>query len=79
MPTKPTATDGLVMPKKRWEIRVFGDGTALFPPDSAGGRGTCNGRVPALGYTWDDDPARAQPDAWGYRAPAEFVEARRTK
>jgi len=62
-----------------WEIRVFGDGTALFAPGSAGERGTCNGRVPALGYTWDDDPARARPNIWGYRAPTEFVEARSTK
>jgi len=62
-----------------WEIRVLGDGTALFPPDSAGGCGTCNGRMPALGYTWDDDPARARPDAWGYRASTKFVEAWRTK
>jgi len=62
-----------------WEIRTFGDGTSLFPPDSAGGRGTCNGRVPALGYTWDDDPARAHPDFWGYRDPTAFVEARRSR
>jgi murein DD-endopeptidase MepM/ murein hydrolase activator NlpD len=60
-----------------WEIRTFEDGTSLFPDDSAGGRGTCNGRATALGYTWDDDPLRAQPDFWGYRDPAAFVEARR--
>ena len=59
-----------------WEIRTFGDGTALFPADSAGGRGTCNGRVPALGYTWDDDPLRVRPDYWGYRDPTEFVDER---
>ena len=59
-----------------WEIRTFGDGAALFPADSAGGRGTCNGRVPALGYTWDDDPLRARPDYWGYRDPARFVDER---
>jgi murein DD-endopeptidase MepM/ murein hydrolase activator NlpD len=59
-----------------WEIRTFGDGAALFPADSAGGRGTCNGRVPALGYTWDDDPSRARPDYWGYRDPARFVDER---
>ena len=60
-----------------WEIRTFGDGTTLFPPDSAGGRGTCNGRVPALGYTWDDDSSRARPDFWGYRDPTAFIEAHR--
>lgn len=59
-----------------WEIRTFGDGTSLFPDGSAGARGTCNGRVPALGYTWDDDVARARPDAWGYRDPTAFVQAR---
>jgi len=59
-----------------WEIRTFGDGTELFPSYSAGGRGTCNGRVPALGYTWDAAPSRARPDYWGYRDPTEFVEKR---
>ena len=59
-----------------WEVRTFGDGTALFPADSAGGRGTCNGRVPALGYTWADDPTRAKPDYWGYRDPTRFVDER---
>jgi len=62
-----------------WEIRTFGDGTSLFPGDSAGGRGTCNGRVPGLGYTWDDDPLRAAPDFWGYRNPTAFVEAEQEK
>jgi len=56
-----------------WEIRMWGDGTRLFPPDSAGGRGTCNGRVPALGYTWDDTASRAAPQAWGYVDPVQFV------
>ena len=59
-----------------WEVRTFGDGTALFPADSAGGRGACNGRVPALGYTWDDDPTRAKPDYWGYRDQTRFVDER---
>jgi murein DD-endopeptidase MepM/ murein hydrolase activator NlpD len=56
-----------------WEIRTWGDGSNLFPPTSAGGRGTCNGRVPALGYTWDDLLARASPNAWGYLDPSKFV------
>ncbi len=61
-----------------WEIRTFGDGAALFPADSAGGRGTCNGHLAAVGYTWDDDPARARPEAWGYLAPGEFVRDHQT-
>ena len=56
-----------------WEIRTWGVGSNLFPPTSAGGRGTCNGRVPALGYTWDDLLARASPNAWGYLDPVKFV------
>jgi murein DD-endopeptidase MepM/ murein hydrolase activator NlpD len=56
-----------------WEIRTWGDGSNLFPPTSAGGRGTCNGRIPALGYTWDDLLARASPNAWGYLDPVQFV------
>jgi murein DD-endopeptidase MepM/ murein hydrolase activator NlpD len=56
-----------------WEIRAFGDASNLFPPDSAGGRGTCNGRVAGLAYTWDDDPARARPEHWGYFDPARFI------
>jgi hypothetical protein len=59
-----------------WEIRTWSDGSNLFPPTSAGGRGTCNGRIPALGYTWDDLLARASPNAWGYLDPAKFVKAR---
>lgn len=60
-----------------WEIRTWGDGSDLFPPTTAGGRGTCNGRATALGYTWDDIPARAVPDAWGYLDPAKFIKAHR--
>ena len=56
-----------------WEIRTWFDGTNLYPPTTAGGRGTCNGRAPALGYTWDDIPARAVPDYWGYRDPVKFI------
>lgn len=56
-----------------WEIRAFGDGSALFSPDSAGGRGACNGYVAGVGYTWDDVPERAQPEFWGYFNPTEFV------
>lgn len=56
-----------------WEIRTWGDGSNLFPPDSAGGRGTCNGRIPALGYTWDDQLSRASPNAWGYVDPVKFI------
>jgi hypothetical protein len=66
-----------------WEIRTFSDGQELFPEDSAGGRGsrgdssrgTCNGYVMGVGYTWDDDPTRARPEAWGYLDPVAFVEA----
>lgn len=60
-----------------WEIRTWGDGSSLFLPTTAGGRGTCNGRVPALGYTWDDIPARAVPEAWGYLDPVKFIKAHR--
>ncbi len=59
-----------------WEIRTFGDGTDLFPPDSGGGRGACNGHVAGVGYTWDDDPERAKPEMWGYLPPGEFVRAK---
>jgi len=58
-----------------WEIRTFGDASALFPPDTAGGRGACNGYFMGVGYTWDDDPARAHPEFWGYLPPSEFVAA----
>ncbi len=56
-----------------WEIRTFADGSMLFPPDSAGGRGTCNGYVMGVGYTWADVPTQAHPEAWGYLSPSEFV------
>jgi hypothetical protein len=59
-----------------WEIRTFSDGRELFTPGSAGGRGTCNSYVMGVGYTWDDDPTRAQPEAWGYLDPVAFVKAR---
>jgi len=58
-----------------WEIRTFADGSALFPPDSAGGRGTCNGYVMGVGYTWDDDVARARPEDWGYLNPTAALTA----
>ena len=61
-----------------WEIRTFADGSALFPADSAGGRGNCNVYVMGVGYTWDDDPERAVPEAWGYLDPVAFVNAHRT-
>ena len=60
-----------------WEMRTFADGSSLFPPDSAGGRGACNGHITGVGYTWDDDPAHAQPGAWGYLNPTGFVEEKR--
>ena len=56
-----------------WEIRTWKDGSNLFPPASAGGRGTCNGRAQALGYTWDDQLGRASPNAWGYLDPVKFI------
>jgi murein DD-endopeptidase MepM/ murein hydrolase activator NlpD len=56
-----------------WEIRVFRNGADLFPAGTAGARGTCNGRVAGVGYTWDDDPARAHPDFYGYLDPIAFV------
>ena len=57
-----------------WEIRAFADASQLFPPDSAGGRGTCNGRAAGVAYTWDDDPNRARPEYWGYFDPVTFIE-----
>ncbi len=56
-----------------WEIRTWFDGSNLFPPTSAGGRGTCNGRAPAVGYTWDDVPALAVPHYWGYLDPVKYI------
>jgi murein DD-endopeptidase MepM/ murein hydrolase activator NlpD len=61
-----------------WEIRTFADGSDLFPPDSAGGRGSCNVYVMGVGYTWDDVPGRARPEAWGYLDPVAFIEAHRS-
>ena len=61
-----------------WEIRTFADGSMLFPSDSAGGRGTCNGYAMGVGYTWDDVLTRAYPEAWGYLSPSEFVMQRKT-
>jgi murein DD-endopeptidase MepM/ murein hydrolase activator NlpD len=60
-----------------WEMRAFADASDLFPPDSAGGRGTCNGRTVGVAYTWDDDPTRARPEYWGYFDPVAFVESHR--
>lgn len=57
-----------------WEMRAFADGSNLFPADSAGGRGTCNGKATGVAYTWDDDPTRARPEYWGYFDPLAFVE-----
>ncbi len=57
-----------------WEIRAFADGSELFPPGSAGERGTCNGRAAGVAYTWDDDPTRARPEYWGYFDPLAFIE-----
>jgi murein DD-endopeptidase MepM/ murein hydrolase activator NlpD len=54
-----------------WEIRTFGDGSNLFPLRSSGEH--CNGHVAAVGYTWDDDPDQARPEAWGYLPPSEFI------
>jgi len=56
-----------------WEMRRFADGSSLFPPGTAGARGTCNGRFAGVGYTWDDDPAQAHPDVFGYLDPVAFV------
>jgi murein DD-endopeptidase MepM/ murein hydrolase activator NlpD len=57
-----------------WEMRTFRDGTSLFPAGTAGARGTCNCQVAGVGYTWDDDPARAHPSYYGYLDPTAFVE-----
>jgi murein DD-endopeptidase MepM/ murein hydrolase activator NlpD len=56
-----------------WEIRTFMDGTTLFPAGTAGSRGTCNGHVAGVGYTWDDQPRRANPIFYGYIDPIAFV------
>jgi len=60
-----------------WEMRAFRDGSDLFPPGTAGARGACNRQIAGVGYTWDDDPARAHPDYYGYLDPMAFVESRR--
>ena len=57
-----------------WEMRTFRDGSDLFPAGTAGARGACNGYVAGVGYTWDDDPAWAHPDAYGYLDPTAFAE-----
>jgi len=56
-----------------WEMRTFLDGSNLFPPDTAGARGTCNGHLAAVAYTWDDVPERAHPAFYGYLDPMAFV------
>lgn len=57
-----------------WEMRAFRDGSDLFPAGTAGARGTCNGHVAGVAYTWDDDSSRAHPDFYGYLDPIAFVE-----
>jgi murein DD-endopeptidase MepM/ murein hydrolase activator NlpD len=57
-----------------WEMRTFRDGSNLFPAGTAGARGTCNGHIAGVGYTWDDNPASARPDTYGYLDPIAFVE-----
>lgn len=59
-----------------WEMRTFRDGSNLFPASTAGAL-NCNGHEAGVGYTWDDDPARAHPDFYGYLDPMAFVEAHR--
>jgi murein DD-endopeptidase MepM/ murein hydrolase activator NlpD len=59
-----------------WEMRTFRDGVNLFPAGTAGAQG-CNGHEAGVGYTWDDNPARAHPDFYGYLDPVAFVEAHR--
>lgn len=60
-----------------WEMRDFADASDLFPSDSAGGRGSCNGRAAGIAYTWDDDLSRARPEMWGYVDPVAFIEGHR--
>jgi murein DD-endopeptidase MepM/ murein hydrolase activator NlpD len=55
-----------------WEMRTFRDGSDLFPPGTAGAQ-NCNGHESGVGYTWDDDSARAHPDFYGYLDPVAFV------
>jgi len=56
-----------------WEVRTFYDGSNLFPENTAGARGTCNGHIVGVGYTWDAIPARAHPGHYGYLDPTSFV------
>lgn len=58
-----------------WEMRTFYDGSNIFPAGTAGARGTCNRQIAGVGYTWDDLPARARPDYYGYLDPVAFVES----
>jgi murein DD-endopeptidase MepM/ murein hydrolase activator NlpD len=60
-----------------WEMRTFLDGSNMFPAGTAGARGTCNRQVAGVGYTWDDNPARAHPSYYGYLDPIVFVETNR--
>ena len=60
-----------------WEMRTFRDGSNVFAAGTAGARGTCNRQIAGVGYTWDDDPARAHPDFYGYLDPTAFVESHR--
>jgi murein DD-endopeptidase MepM/ murein hydrolase activator NlpD len=59
-----------------WEMRTFRDGTDLFPAGTAGARGTWNGYVAGVGYTWDDagENTQAHPDAYGYLDPVACAE-----
>lgn len=69
-----------------WEVRTFGAINNLFPVGSAGERGlayppgynNCNEPY-GKGYTWDDDPAKRQPNYWGYTNPESFVATRLPK
>jgi murein DD-endopeptidase MepM/ murein hydrolase activator NlpD len=60
-----------------WELRSFADGSDLFPSDSAGERGACNGHAASVAYTWDDDASRSRPEYWGYFDPGQFIESHR--
>lgn len=60
-----------------WEMRTFLDGSHIFPEGTAGARGTCNRQIAGVGYTWDDDPARAHPSYYGYLDPIAFVTVHR--
>ncbi|MEE8389345.1 MAG: M23 family metallopeptidase [Anaerolineae bacterium] len=58
-----------------WEMRTFYDGSNMFPAGTAGARGTCNRQIAGVGYIWDDIPARAHPNYYGYLDPIAFVES----